>query len=238
MDCLANITQSCGGPSIGSHLLLQLFNTLLTAHCSLKTEFPRSRHNDHLNSYDFIIVGAGSSGSAVAGTLAKRNPQWRILLLEAGGEPNHNIEIPLLFFNAQKTKHDWQYLTEPQKNACLGNQNNQCAWPRGKVLGGCSAINAMLYHMGNPIDYDFWKDLGNNGWGWDDVKMYFERHLSGESEIKPEAYDLKDDIGLISETRKAIKEAMMELGHPIIEDSLKKAQGLYNCAFNCSFLLI
>ncbi|CAH1107812.1 unnamed protein product [Psylliodes chrysocephalus] len=91
-------------------------------------------------------------------------------------------------FNLQGTEEDWAYKTQPQKGSCLSMKNKQCNWPRGKVLGGSSVLNAMLYVKGNRRDYDHWAELGNTGWDWDSIKEYFtklEQVLPPESENTP-----------------------------------------------------
>jgi choline dehydrogenase len=121
---------------------------------------------------DFIVVGAGSAGCAVAARLSE-DPATRVLLLEAGGEDrNRWIHIPLGF---GKTFADpsvnWCYETEPDPGA----GDRRVFWPRGKVLGGSSSINGMVYIRGQAEDFDHWRQLGNNGWSFDDVLPYFRR---------------------------------------------------------------
>ncbi|VEN57080.1 unnamed protein product [Callosobruchus maculatus] len=125
-------------------------------------------------SYDFIVVGGGSAGAVVANRLSE-NPYWNILLLEAGPDEVSLTDLPLMFPTLQLTFLDWQYKTEPGENYCLGLRNKRCNWPRGKVLGGSSVLNAMLYIRGNKKDYDRWRDLGNPGWGYEDVLPYFKK---------------------------------------------------------------
>ncbi len=132
-------------------------------------------------SYDYIVVGAGSAGSAVAGRLSE-NSDLKVLLLEAGGpDENQNIHVPAAFPLLFNTPNDWAYQIEPQKNC----NNKPDYMPRGKMLGGSSSMNAMVYMRGNPANYDGWEKLGNEGWGWEDVKPYFlkaENNERGESE--------------------------------------------------------
>jgi choline dehydrogenase len=121
---------------------------------------------------DFIVIGAGSAGCAVAARLTE-DPATRVLLLEAGGEDkNRWIHIPLGF---GKTFADpsvnWCYETEPDPGAA----DRRVFWPRGKVLGGSSSINGMVYIRGQAEDFDHWRQLGNTGWSFDDVLPYFKR---------------------------------------------------------------
>lgn len=136
---------------------------------------PESRPLDQpnlLSEYDFIIVGAGSAGAVVANRLSEEN-SWKVLLLEAGPDENEISDVPSLAAYLQLSKLDWGYKTEPSTTSCLGMQNNRCNWPRGKVLGGSSTLNYMLYVRGNRNDYDHWALLGNKGWSYEDVLPYF-----------------------------------------------------------------
>jgi choline dehydrogenase len=132
--------------------------------------------------YDYIIIGAGSAGCVLASRLSE-DPQVKVLLLEAGGpDKQKEIHIPLAFSKLFKSKCDWVYYTDPEPQ--LGNRS--LYWPRGKVLGGSSSINAMIYIRGNRADYDHWRDLGNAGWGYEDVLPCFkksERQQRGASEF-------------------------------------------------------
>ncbi|XP_036147139.1 glucose dehydrogenase [FAD, quinone] isoform X2 [Monomorium pharaonis] len=124
--------------------------------------------------YDFIIVGAGSAGSVLANRLSE-NKKWRILLLEGGYRANLLNRIPMLVSYFPLTDFNWGYNVEPQKNACLGMINHQCAWPRGRALGGTSILNYMIHTRGNKYDYDKWASLGNVGWSYADVLPYFKK---------------------------------------------------------------
>ncbi|MFT5505303.1 MAG: choline dehydrogenase [Gammaproteobacteria bacterium] len=134
--------------------------------------------------WDFIIVGAGSAGCVLANRLS-HNGRYRILLLEAGGSDKRFwIQTPIgygkTFFDPSV---NWMYRTEPEPY--LNNQSSY--WPRGKVLGGSSSINAMVYIRGQAADYEDWKDLGNSGWGWQDVLPYFmksETFAGGDDEYR------------------------------------------------------
>ena len=117
-------------------------------------------------------MGARSSGPVLANRLSE-DPKVKVLLLEAGGYEVYQSEIPMLAARLQLSEFDWQYKTEPQKYACQGMIEHRSNWPRGKILGGCTSINYMLYVRGNAKDYDLWESYGNYGWGWKDVFPYF-----------------------------------------------------------------
>ncbi|ETN58963.1 choline dehydrogenase [Anopheles darlingi] len=122
--------------------------------------------------YDFVVIGGGSAGCAMAARLSEVC-DWNVLLLEAGGDESFISDLPYLYPVLQKSKMDWQFETEPNERFCRGMRDNRCSWPRGKVLGGSSVLNAMMYVRGNREDYDEWASLGNVGWSWRDVLPYF-----------------------------------------------------------------
>ncbi|MCZ6771073.1 MAG: choline dehydrogenase [Proteobacteria bacterium] len=119
--------------------------------------------------YDYIVVGAGSAGCAVAARLAE-DPGARVLVLEAGGaDEGQDIHVPALLGNLFRTDFDWDYETTPQTH-CDGRQDYV---PRGKMLGGTSSMNAMIYQRGAPANYDAWAAAGNETWGWAGVLPFF-----------------------------------------------------------------
>ncbi|MDC1135282.1 GMC family oxidoreductase N-terminal domain-containing protein [Alphaproteobacteria bacterium] len=122
--------------------------------------------------FDFVVVGAGSAGCAVASRLSE-NSRYSVALIEAGGRDTIPwVHIPIGYFKTMGNPvTDWCYYTEPD----AGLNGRSIAWPRGKVLGGSSSINGLLYVRGQARDFDHWRQLGNTGWGFDDVLPYFKK---------------------------------------------------------------
>ena len=149
------------------------------------------------------MIGAGSAGAVVANRLSEVSG-WNVLLLEAGADETYTSDIPVAVEYLQRETIDWQYKTVPQNpSACLAMNNYQyisnrdaikdcirqllyehiiislyyyrCNWPRGKVLGGSSVLNYMLYVRGNKRDYDLWASEGNTGWSFDEILPYFKK---------------------------------------------------------------
>jgi choline dehydrogenase len=132
--------------------------------------------------FDYVVVGAGSAGCALAARLSE-DPRTRVLLLEAG-PPDKKLEVhvPAAWTKLFKSEVDWDYQTEPQ--AALGERSLYL--PRGKMLGGTSSLNAQMYLRGHPADYDGWAAMGNAGWGWADVLPYLKR--SEDNQRGPSAW--------------------------------------------------
>jgi len=172
-----------------------------------------------LGSWDYVIVGAGSAGCVLANRLSA-NPSNRVLLIEAGGSDNyHWIHIPIGYLYCMgNPRTDWGYKTAAEARL----NGRSLAYPRGKVMGGCSSINGMIYMRGQAGDYDHWQQLGNPGWGWDDVLPLFRKseghHSLGgpfhgrDGELRVERQRLSWPI------LDAVREAAEELGVPRIDD--------------------
>jgi choline dehydrogenase-like flavoprotein len=121
--------------------------------------------------YDYIIVGSGSAGSVLANRLSAR-PEIKVLLLEAGGSDNSlYVRMPAGIANLSGPRFNWGYETAPQ----AAMKGRRMYWPRGRLIGGSSSVNAMVYMRGQAADYDHWRQLGNAGWSYDDVLPYFKK---------------------------------------------------------------
>ncbi len=172
-----------------------------------------------LGPYDYIIVGAGSAGCVLANRLSA-DPEVRVLLLEAGGKDDYFwIHVPVGYlYTIGNPKTDWCYKTDPDP----GLNNRSIGYARGKVLGGCSSINAMIYMRGQRTDYDHWAALGNEGWGWDDVLPYFlrtEDYEHGASDLHGAGGELRVEERRVSwEILDAWRDAAAECGIPKIEE--------------------
>ncbi|XP_045770259.1 glucose dehydrogenase [FAD, quinone]-like isoform X2 [Maniola jurtina] len=165
-----SMTGSCSSQFV---LFMSILESFVNGRCDVAD--PCNRVTDRGipdDSYDFVVVGGGTAGSVVAARLSE-NPQWKVLLIEAGGDEPIPSSVPAwvtAYWGRKDT--DWDYSTVPQEKACL-DSGGVCSWPRGRMLGGCSVINGMMYMRGNPTDYDGWAVNGATGWSWFEVLPYF-----------------------------------------------------------------
>ena len=165
-----------------------------------------------MDAFDYVVIGAGSAGCVLANRLSEDSTK-RVLLLEAGGKDiNPWIHIPVGYF---KTMHnpstDWCYETEPDP----GLAGRRLKWPRGKVLGGSSSINGLLYIRGQREDYDGWRQMGNAGWSYDDVLPYFKK-----AENQERGSDEYHGIG------GPLSVSNMRIKRPICEDFISAAESI------------
>ncbi|XP_059622995.1 ecdysone oxidase-like [Phlebotomus argentipes] len=161
------------GPA--NQIISLLIKYLALSQCSLSA--PETWPRDYgeiamqkgFEEYDFIIVGAGSAGSVVANRLSE-NANWKILLLEAGEDPPIESVVPGLQTGMARTEYDWMFFVDT-----LNRSIHSGLWQRGKMLGGTSSMNAMIYVRGNDDDYNNWKRLGNPTWEFENVLEYFKK---------------------------------------------------------------
>ncbi|MEM0989617.1 MAG: choline dehydrogenase [Pseudomonadota bacterium] len=168
--------------------------------------------------WDYIVVGAGSAGCVMANRLSAGGIN-KVMLLEAGRKDrNPWIHIPVGYYKTMYSSWSWGYETEPEP----GLNDRPIIWPRGKTLGGSSAINGLIYIRGQHQDYDHWRQLGNEGWGWDDVLPYFKKaedNQSGATELRGKGGPLKvSDIPDRREICDAFIAAAVEEGLPANDD--------------------
>lgn len=172
-----------------------------------------------MSEYDYIIVGAGTAGCVLANRLSADESQ-SVLLVEAGGQDDYFwIDIPVGYlYTIGNPRTDWCYKTEPDP----GLNGRQIGYARGKVLGGCSSINAMIYMRGQRSDYDYWAALGNRGWSWADVLPVFkqsEDYAAGPSEVHGAGGELRVEERRVSwEILDAWRDAAEECGIPKVPE--------------------
>jgi choline dehydrogenase len=169
--------------------------------------------------FDYIIVGAGSAGCVLANRLSA-DPKNRVLVLEAGGSDNWIwFHIPVGYlFAIGNPRSDWMFKTEPEP----GLNGRALNYPRGKAIGGSSAINAMIYMRGQAADYDHWRQLGLTGWGWDDVLPIFKKHedsFLGASDHHNVGGEWRIEFPRVKwEILEKVREAAAQAGIPPIDD--------------------
>ena len=168
--------------------------------------------------FDYIVVGAGSAGCVLANRLSA-DPSSRVLLLEAGGKDNWIwFHIPVGYlFAIGNPRADWLLKTEPEP----GLNGRSLNYPRGKVIGGSSAINGMIYMLGQATDYDQWRQLGLPGWSWSDVRPFFRKHVDHflKSEHHAAGGEWRVEHPRLSwEILDAFRDAAIQYGIPAIDD--------------------
>lgn len=172
-----------------------------------------------MNDFDYIIVGAGTAGCVLANRLSK-DPSKRVLLLEAGKKDDYFwIDIPVGYlYTIGNPRTDWCFETEPEP----GLNGRSIGYARGKVLGGCSSINAMIYMRGQKSDFDHWASLGNRGWGWSDVLPIFRRsedYQHGADDFHGTGGELRVEERRVNwEILDVWREAAQECGIPKIDE--------------------
>ncbi|CAD7086665.1 unnamed protein product [Hermetia illucens] len=184
------LNPSCAARSLGpaNNLINTFISTMLAIHCNISNpdiwppDYGQYALNYGLDEYDFIVLGAGTAGSIIAARLAE-NVENSVLLIEAGGDPPIESEIPASAWFTFETAIDWQYRTTSNQISCLGLNGEAAILNSGKVLGGSHSMNGLLYQRGIPRDYDEWENLGNPTWGWWNVTEYFRKveHFHGDN---------------------------------------------------------
>ena len=168
--------------------------------------------------FDTIVVGAGSAGCVLANRLSA-DPGKRVLVLEAGGRDNWIwFHIPVGYlFAIGNPRADWMFKTEPEP----GLNGRSLNYPRGKVVGGSSAINGMIYMLGQSADYDNWRQLGLPGWSWDDVRPFFRKHvdhfIAGDEHGQGGEWRVEEQR-LSWEILEAFRQAAVQYGIPAVSD--------------------
>jgi choline dehydrogenase len=182
-------------------------------YCVQRIKLPR------VESFDYVIVGAGTAGCVLADRLSA-DGQNRVLILEAGGsDARFWIKAPIGYgVTFADARVNWKF----QARSSAGLDGRGMYWPRGRVVGGSSSINAMVYCRGMPADFDDWRALGNVGWGWDETRLYFERserHVAADGRVRTDGpLDVKDVSPYLHSMGKEWLEAAAELNLPITDD--------------------
>lgn len=180
--------------------------------------------------YDYVVVGSGSAGSALTSELVK-NAGINVLLLESGGEPSIESDTPLLASVEQFTPQNWGYLMEKQNNFCLGLTDELMSWPRGRVLGGSTVINMMIHIRGNRLDYDRW-GMTNSGWSYNDLLPIFRYLEDAHIKISDVNYHgsggplTVNDIPYRTKSVDTFIKAAVESGYPYVDYNGQSQMGV------------
>ncbi|GJQ78168.1 hypothetical protein Trydic_g2499 [Trypoxylus dichotomus] len=187
--------------------------------------------DEDVETYDFIVIGAGSAGAVVASRLSE-NLSWRVLLIEAGPSELLIGQIPLVGAILRSSQYAWTYKTTPQKYSCFGTESHQCYIKTGKGLGGGSIVNAMNYARGNKADFDYWASTGNPGWSYDEVLPYFKKPENVRLQNYEPGYHQKggplnvEDNNHITEQSRAFVKAAEELGYKLADYNGENSSGI------------
>lgn len=213
-------------------LFMGLLEVFLRSQCDLEDPCGRPDNTPLLPEYDFIVVGGGSAGAVVASRLSEI-PEWNVLLIEAGMDEPTGTQVPSMFLNFLGSDIDWGYSTEPETDACLNENEAKCYWPRGKVLGGTSVMNGMMYMRGSRKDFDDWAAQGNEGWTYNEVLPYFLKSEDNKQmDMVDRGYHATGGLLCISQfpyhppLSKAILKAGEEMGYPT-----RDLNGVYHTGF-------
>ncbi|XP_050507485.1 glucose dehydrogenase [FAD, quinone]-like [Diabrotica virgifera virgifera] len=213
---------------------------------SIKYKPIRNQHYpEDIGEYDFIIVGSGSTGSVLARRLSEIF-DWRILVLEAGEFGNNVTSISRMGCKyTMMSDYNWGYYSEPQKNCCLGYEDNRCPHMRGKAVGGSSIFNALIYTRGNRKDFDLWCSMGNKGWCYNDVLPYFlkSENLHHTDPSAPIDYPYHNYWGPLwveqlmprSAHHKVFLEANERMGYPIVDLNGRQQIGVMPFQINTKY---
>ncbi|XP_013167514.1 PREDICTED: glucose dehydrogenase [FAD, quinone]-like [Papilio xuthus] len=198
----------------------------------LRDEYPLPRGlQSPLPEYDFVIVGAGSAGCALASRLTE-NRNVTVLLIETGKPEMLLTDVPAIAPYFQSTPYVWHYYMEPQPGVCLGMENGRCFWPRGNAVGGSSVINYMIYTRGRPEEWDRIAAAGNYGWSYNEVLEYYKKSEKAKLDgFEKKPYRNRDGVlpvefvPIKTKLIKAFLDAGRILGHPTVDYNAPEKMG-------------
>ncbi|XP_031628271.1 glucose dehydrogenase [FAD, quinone]-like [Contarinia nasturtii] len=227
------IQQLCYAKSANSgvQIFLTLIQVFMAIPCSVLSsqmwpeDYGEIALKEGLQKYSFIVVGSGSAGAIVASRLSEVK-NWTVLLLEAGGDPPIESDIPGEFFAMMRSQVDWKFY-DNSSLVCKSKFRPECTLPRGKMLGGSSSMNYMIYFRGTKEDFNEWADLGNIGWDYESVLPYFKKSEGNQNETivayQNERYHnangpVKISSGTASEYHEAVIDALVKNGFDYVSD--------------------